>query len=311
MIEIKVDPATCGAAELTAVANMFSELATAVSAFQAPAKIAALDNPSTGAEVIKVTEPAPPPGAVFGNAALPPAASVAPAPPSVQQPSFETTPAPGAVFGGAPLPNGAAIVSSPPGAVPLGMAASGAPANVDVDKNGMPWDVRIHAGTKTKNADGTWRYKRGVQPASIKIVEDELRAVMALPNVASGASGATASTPAAPNAATIAPPPPPPPASAAASPALPAPTGPAPSPVAAQGIAGPASPSNVPGAINTYVELAGAMTGALVAKKLTQEECGAILFEFGVSSLPLVAARPDLIPAIGTRLQAYLASKGA
>lgn len=36
-----------------------------------------------------------------------------------------------------------------------------APA-VELDKNGIPWDERIHAGTKRKNADGTWSMKKGV-----------------------------------------------------------------------------------------------------------------------------------------------------
>ena len=35
-------------------------------------------------------------------------------------------------------------------------------AAVELDKNGIPWDERIHAGTKRKNADGTWSLKKGV-----------------------------------------------------------------------------------------------------------------------------------------------------
>lgn len=33
---------------------------------------------------------------------------------------------------------------------------------VELDKNGIPWDERIHAGTKRKNADQTWSMKKGV-----------------------------------------------------------------------------------------------------------------------------------------------------
>lgn len=40
-----------------------------------------------------------------------------------------------------------------------GVAVSDA---VELDKNGIPWDERIHAGTKRKNADGTWSMKKGV-----------------------------------------------------------------------------------------------------------------------------------------------------
>lgn len=33
---------------------------------------------------------------------------------------------------------------------------------VELDKNGIPWDERIHASTKRKNADQTWSMKKGV-----------------------------------------------------------------------------------------------------------------------------------------------------
>ncbi len=33
---------------------------------------------------------------------------------------------------------------------------------LELDKNDIPWDERIHAGTKRKNADGTWSMKKGV-----------------------------------------------------------------------------------------------------------------------------------------------------
>jgi hypothetical protein len=50
-----------------------------------------------------------------------------------------------------------------------------------LDKKGLPWDARIHASSKTINADGTWRQKRGVADALVTTVEAELRQVMALP----------------------------------------------------------------------------------------------------------------------------------
>lgn len=53
------------------------------------------------------------------------------------------------------------------------------PATTDAngfDKAGFPWDERIHAATKTQNKDGTWRYKRYTDEATIKSVEAELSA---------------------------------------------------------------------------------------------------------------------------------------
>src|ERR1043165_8322493 len=38
----------------------------------------------------------------------------------------------------------------------------------DVDSRGLPWDERIHAGTKATNADGSWRNKRGVDKALVE-----------------------------------------------------------------------------------------------------------------------------------------------
>lgn len=42
------------------------------------------------------------------------------------------------------------------------------------DKNGLPWDERIHAGTKALNSDGTWKKRRGVDDATVAAVTAEL-----------------------------------------------------------------------------------------------------------------------------------------
>ena len=46
---------------------------------------------------------------------------------------------------------------------PTAPAAPAAPAaNVELDSAGNPWDERIHASSKARISDGTWRLKRGV-----------------------------------------------------------------------------------------------------------------------------------------------------
>lgn len=45
----------------------------------------------------------------------------------------------------------------------------------EFDSNNMPWDERIHASTKTKNKDGTWKRGRNVDDAVFAAVEAELR----------------------------------------------------------------------------------------------------------------------------------------
>lgn len=49
-----------------------------------------------------------------------------------------------------------------------------APSNLDA--KGRSWDERIHASSKAKNADGTWRAKRGVAAELVAEVEAELAA---------------------------------------------------------------------------------------------------------------------------------------
>lgn len=49
-----------------------------------------------------------------------------------------------------------------PGAAPEQVDLSATAPTVELDKNGIPWDERIHAGTKRKNADRTWSLKKGV-----------------------------------------------------------------------------------------------------------------------------------------------------
>ena len=48
-------------------------------------------------------------------------------------------------------------------------------ANAELDKSGLPWDARIHAGTKTKTQKGDWTRKKGVDEAVLDAVVAELR----------------------------------------------------------------------------------------------------------------------------------------
>lgn len=67
---------------------------------------------------------------------------------------------------------------------------------VELDKNGIPWDERIHAGTKRKNADGTWSLKKGVdKELAAQIIAEYQSAAPAAP-----AAPAKPSAPAAPSA---------------------------------------------------------------------------------------------------------------
>lgn len=54
----------------------------------------------------------------------------------------------------------------------------------DMDGSGLRWDERIHSSNHARNADGTWRKRRGVDAGLVAQVEAELRATpaaMAMP----------------------------------------------------------------------------------------------------------------------------------
>lgn len=86
----------------------------------------------------------------------------------------------------------------------------------DLDKNGLPWDARIHSGAKGKNQDGTWKALRNGDKSIIPAVEAELRALVANAGNVEGADDSQVPPPPPPvntaaASSTDTPPPPPPP----------------------------------------------------------------------------------------------------
>ena len=68
-------------------------------------------------------------------------------------------------------------------AAPQGSAA-------ETDASGMPWDARIHAGTKTKKQDGNWKARKGVEKKYFASVVAEIRPAVAATPPSGGASQA-------------------------------------------------------------------------------------------------------------------------
>lgn len=64
--------------------------------------------------------------------------------------------------------------STPQPAPPMPQAPGPAVASSDVDKNGLPWDERIHSPSKAINQDGSWRGKKGVSAEEKERVTAEL-----------------------------------------------------------------------------------------------------------------------------------------
>lgn len=73
--------------------------------------------------------------------------------------------------------------------------------DAELDNEGMPWDERIHASTKTKTAKGIWTKRKGVNDATRDAVVAELRQQYPADESADEAPAA-----AAPTAPTVAPP---------------------------------------------------------------------------------------------------------
>lgn len=198
-----------------------------------------------------------------------------PAPPAITpfQPTAVTPPAPPVesvqVYGGTPLGGPEVIEDEETGwPDPPGGAA---PTTSPLDVAGIPWDARIHAGSKARmKADNTWKLKPGVDKALVEQVKAELLGVQAVPV-----------------------PPPAPPATladaAAVSIGLQGNDAIAPPPVAAP--PAPSCPAN-------FAELIKEVTTRITAGTMTADQVNAACVTVGLQMCNQLAARQDLIPAV-------------
>lgn len=223
-------------------------------------KIAAEDLPDTGATGLEV----------FGGTVDQPAEADA------NLAVFGAAPAAAAVPPAPPLPN---VQPLPAAAAPTPQAAATpTPGATELDKNGLPWDARIHSESKARNADQTWRAKRNLAPEVKAAVEQELRQLM--------------SHPAPPPA------PPAPPLPAAASSTAIQTTG-------AAATLPPAPPPTTGVAVVDFANIFQRCTAAVAAEKFTQEQLGTMLTRVaGSPVLPLLINRPDLFAAVDQNLTA-------
>ena len=64
------------------------------------------------------------------------------------------------------------VSSEVPGALEAAPPPPPPPTGVELDSAGQPWDEKLHASSKAKVADGTWRKKRGTTGADAPPVAD-------------------------------------------------------------------------------------------------------------------------------------------
>lgn len=174
---------------------------------------------------------------------------------------------------------------------------------VDLDKAGFPWDQRIHSGNKQKVTDGTWRKRRGIDDATVALVEGELRQVMGAPaaQIAAAIPGMVLQAPT-PSTVSITPPPPP------------GGVGGLPPGVTVVNAMPPIPPSLVRAAPPSgndsrqlYTALVGRSAQAFAARKLTPEQVSACCTKYGIPSLPLLANRLDLVQQVAAEIDAMIA----
>lgn len=146
---------------------------------------------------------------------------------------------------------------------------------ISVDKNGFPWDARIHTSSRATNADGTWRYKRGADKAVIAQVEGELRQLAAIPATPS-------------NVVT-----------------LPAPVA-VPAPPAPAAVIVPAPPAADPK--KAYVDLIEMASKAIGEGKLTTDQLTSAAVAAGLTAITDLAKRLDLVPQVSSTLTMYMAA---
>jgi hypothetical protein len=218
-----------------------------------------------------------------------------------------------AIFGGAPAggkpawPFAGDEPEQPAAPVPASPAAPAAPA-VQLDKNGLPWDARIHASSKAINADGSWRAKKMVDAAVVATVEAELRATMGAPSpvqtvsVTDGSAipaGAVVSSEGNTGPALVASPQPYVPLIPPAQPAAPAP---APVPAA------PAAPGNPDTDLPTFLKEA---TTLINAGRATTADMIAAANSAGIPHPGALRQRPDLIATVRAAFLAEVAPVAA
>lgn len=209
-----------------------------------------------------------------------------------------STPAPSAATGAANgLPTPPAPITPPAPASP-GVAA-------ERDSNGDPYDARIHSEARTKNNDGSWRFRRKLDEAVKASVLAEIRSAP----VGSAVQFGNGAVPPPPPPPPVVVPPPPPPVT------LPAPTVhvpppppprmrdtsqpevlPSVNPTAAgqaqsSGIAGTSAAGTVSGGI-TFRDLVIKLNVAIAAGKLSQEALQIACAEIGLDS-PSALASPQ------------------
>lgn len=144
--------------------------------------------------------------------------------------------------------------------------------SIPLDKEGLPWDFRIHASTKTLIAEGSWKLRRGVDPTEVEKVKAQLKELMAV-RVPPAPTGYVVPQAQVDRAFEV--------------------------DVEKEAVEQYAAKNAV-----TLTDLIGRMSAAIAANKLTQSTIMEICTKHGVSEFHLLGNRPDLLPLIDIDMKA-------
>lgn len=246
--------------------------------------LAATDNFESVSEGISMALPLPPSEAL-GGVEVP----LDGAPSGVAAAALPTVPA-GLLAGNQDGVNASSpSVPNVPTPAPVPAAAAAAISPATLDKDGVPWDARIHSNPPSLTQAGVYRKKKGLNDeAYINSVKAELRAVQAIPTPGTvgnvpPAHGAQMSIPAAPSPA-------------------------APSATVPPAVASPPATAPAAGAVaqpdpTSFMELMPRITAANSAGILPQSALLDACVAYQLPNIPALAQRADLVPYVWTFLK--------
>jgi hypothetical protein len=194
-------------------------------------------------------------------------------------------------------------VPTPENVAAPAVAQTPAPApGVELDTRGFPWDARIHSRTKSKKANGEWKYARGVEATQIAFVEAELKALMAIPTPVHSPAH-TMTQPETVIAAPVVVPPPPPLQ----------PAGTVSDPSAQTGNTVDTPPASIVPIVSPssdFPSLMKRVTQAIAAGKLSESQVLAACTAHQVQAIPGLIQRPDLIPLVSEEIEKRITEAG-
>jgi len=261
MLEIKCNPATLTETERNYMADFLLNYPTVIVNTPEAIEHAKLAAEQT-TDPIALFDPTSPP--------LPLGATAAPCSAGVEA-SRTALEVGGSAITGNDLSTNAPSLLVPSNVQTVGIAAPQANSPVPLDSEGLPWDDRIHTSARSKIANGTWKLKRGGDPAQVAAVKAELKSLMNVPNVQ--VNNGTFLQPPISNAV-----PPPPPVESLI-------------------------------IRDTFVDFIQDITEQLGSGKLTMGEITQCCSQVGIAAPNLLASRPDLIPTVATAISKIIASK--